>query len=108
MDLSILVNNRNVRVSTPLPPTALLFESMSGEEMLGRPFSYEVDLLSESSEVSLQDLLGKRMTVHMDVPHGQRHFNGIVTEFRVVGATHRFTRYRASLRPELSLLAYTS
>ena len=108
MDAALLSAARNIRVSTSLPAVPLVFEAMSGEETLGRPFSYEVDVLSDSAEVDLQAFLGQRMTVHLDMVVGERHFNGVVTEFRAVGTTHRFSRYRASLRPELSLLAYTA
>jgi type VI secretion system secreted protein VgrG len=108
MDATLLSADRHVRVSTSLPAVPLLFEAMSGEETLGRPFAYEVDVLSDSTEIDLHALLGQRMTVHLDMALGVRHFNGVITEFRAVGATHRFYRYRASLRPEISLLAYTA
>ena len=97
IDLSALVNNRNVRVSTPLPPSALLFEAMRGEEQLGRPFAYEVDLLGDSSEIELPALLGKGMTVHVDGPHGQRHFNGVVLDRR------RMRRATAALMREFDV-----
>jgi type VI secretion system secreted protein VgrG len=100
--------NRKIRIATPPTAKPLLFERMTGEEELGRPFRYEVDLLSESGELDLEALLGKKMTVTIEHKGGERHFNGVCTQFRVLGATHRYVRYRASLRPELSLLGYTS
>jgi len=100
--------NRKIRVTTPPTPKPLLFERMTGEEEMGRPFRYEVDLLCESSEIDLEALLGKKMTVTIEHKTGERHFNGVCTQFRVLGATHRYVRYRASLRPDLSLLAYST
>jgi type VI secretion system secreted protein VgrG len=100
--------NRKLWITTPPTPKPLLFERMTGEEELGRPFRYEVDLLCESSEIDLESLLGKKMTVTAEHKQGERHFNGVCTQFRVLGTTHRYVRYRASLRPDLSLLAYSS
>jgi type VI secretion system secreted protein VgrG len=100
--------NRKIRITTPPTPQPLLFERMTGEEELGRPFRYEVDMLCESSELDLEALLGKKMTVTIEHKTGERHFNGVCTQFRVLGTTHRYIRYRATLRPELSLLSYTS
>lgn len=100
--------NRSVRVSTPLAPEALVFEAMTADEMLGRPFSLEVDLLSELPSINPQGLLGKPLAVHIDAAQGVRHFHGIVTEFRAVGETQRFLRYRASARSYLELLAFRS
>ena len=100
--------NRKIRVTTPPTPKPLLFERMTGEEELGRAFRYEVDMLCETSELDLEALLGKKMTVTVEHKTGERHFNGVCTQFRVLGSTHRYMRYRATLRPELSLLAYST
>src|SRR4029450_1785213 len=100
--------NRKIWVTTPTTPKPLLFERMTGEEEMERAFRYEVDLLCESSEIDLESLLGKKMTVTVEHKTGLRHFNGVCTQFRVLGATHRYIRYRATLRPELSLLSYTN
>jgi type VI secretion system secreted protein VgrG len=100
--------NRKIRVTTPPTPKPLLFERMTGEEELGRAFRYEVDMLCESGELDLESLLGKKMTVTIEHENGERHFNGVCTQFRVLGTTHRYIRYRATLRPELHLLSYVS
>jgi type VI secretion system secreted protein VgrG len=100
--------NRKIRIATPPTAKPLLFERMTGEEELGRPFRYEVDLLCETAELDLESLLGKKMTITIEHKGGERHFNGVCTQFRVLGSTHRFMRYRASLRPEFSLLGFSS
>jgi type VI secretion system secreted protein VgrG len=100
--------NRKISIATPPTAKPLLFERMTGEEELGRPFRYEVDLLCESGELDLEALLGKKMTVTIEHKAGERFFNGVCTQFRVLGATHRYIRYRASLRPEFSLLGYAT
>jgi type VI secretion system secreted protein VgrG len=105
MDPALLAK-RNIFITTSVPNAPLVFEAMSGQEMLGRPFNYQVDLLSDSHDVDLQALLGQRITIHVEGERGERFFNGIITEFRWVGVTTRFYRYRATLQPEVSLLAY--
>lgn len=105
MDPALLAK-RNIFITTSVPDVPLVFEAMSGQEMLGRPFNYQVDLLSDSNDVDLQAMLSQRMTVHVEGGRGERCFDGIITEFRAVGTTSRFFRYRATLQPELALLAY--
>jgi type VI secretion system secreted protein VgrG len=97
-----------ISVTTPATPKPLLFERMTGEEELGRPFWYDVDLLCESGELHLDGFLGKKMTVTVEHKKGERYFNGVCTRFRVLGGTHRYVRYRATLRPDLSLLSLAS
>ncbi|HVZ89901.1 MAG TPA: type VI secretion system tip protein TssI/VgrG [Polyangia bacterium] len=105
MDPALLAE-RNIHITTSVPAVPLVFEAMSGQEMLGRPFTYQVDLLSDSEQIDLQAMLGQRMTVHVNGQQGERCFNGVVTEFRAAGGTHHFFRYRATLQPEIALLAY--
>lgn len=49
---------------------------MTAHEELGRPFHYDVELLSETDDVKPGALLGKPLTVHVELPNGQlRHFS---------------------------------
>jgi uncharacterized protein involved in type VI secretion and phage assembly len=41
---------------------------MDGEEELGRPFKYDLTLLSERGDLVLSDLLGHVVTVELDLP----------------------------------------
>jgi type VI secretion system secreted protein VgrG len=100
--------DRTVTVTTPLPDGVLLIESMAGREDLGRPFTYQVDLLSKVPDIDPTQLLGQPMTVNVETSDGVRNFNGIVCRFDEVGATAEFTRYRAVLRPWLYLLTNTA
>jgi len=61
---------------------------MEGQEALGRPFKYDLTLLSEDGDLVLSDLLGQVVTVELDLPQttptpndGIRYFNGYVTRF---------------------------
>ncbi len=82
---------------------------MGGYESLGRPFDYELDLLSEDPNLDLASFLGQPLTVKLEVQSGDfRFFNGIVTHFKHTGGSGRYARYRAVLRPKLSLLDYSA
>jgi type VI secretion system secreted protein VgrG len=98
-----------VTVTTHLGPDVLTFVSMTGHEVLGRPFDYVVDLVSEDPNVKIDQLLGQAMLVSLEVGDGStRHFHGIVTEIDVVENPRPATLYRATLRPWLWLLGNNS
>jgi type VI secretion system secreted protein VgrG len=81
---------------------AVALLSMTGREALGRPFSFEVDLLSESDSLDLKEILAKPASVLVERQHGTlREFNGLVTEFSLVGEHGNFSHYRCVLRPAL-------
>jgi uncharacterized protein involved in type VI secretion and phage assembly len=89
----------------------LLFHHMDAEEELGRPFKYDITLLSERGDLVLGDLLGQLVTVELDLPDttptpndGIRYFNGYVTRFSRQGAHRQFHVYSATVRPWLWLL----
>ena len=96
---------RTAVFASPLGEGPLLFYSMSGREALGRPFLYEVDLLSHDVNIDLSALLGQPASVALERNDGTvREFTGIVTNFALVGRHGKFVRYRAELRPWLWLL----
>lgn len=97
----------------------LLFFSMKATEELGRPFEYEIDVLSESGDVDPLELLGQPVTVRLETagtipvlgaaaPSGDRFFNAITTRFGLVGIEGRYYRYKLTARPWLWLLTRTS
>jgi type VI secretion system secreted protein VgrG len=82
---------------------------MSAREALGRPFSYTVDVLADDDTLDFSKLLGQIMTVELELDVlATRQFSGYVTEVGLVGELGRYVRYRAELRPWLSLLGHTS
>ena len=88
-----------VSITTSLGNNDLLFRSMSGRETLGRMFEYSVELLSKNASLDLSELVGQPMTVQLQLPKGQRYFNGVVRRVSLVGGAGRFAVYRATLRP---------
>ena len=98
-----------VTIDSPLPADTLLFVGMSGDEDLGRPFEYIIDLASEDANIPLADLLGLPLVVHLELSEGeQRHFHGIVTEIVFTESVGSMAIYRARLNPWLSLLQQTT
>jgi type VI secretion system secreted protein VgrG len=94
----------------PLDENALLFHAMSGREELARLFEYDVSALSTRGDILPADLLGKSVTVKVELQAGgYRYFNGYVVRFaqgtELVGRRHE---YRMTLRPWLWFLTRTT
>ncbi|TVS08485.1 MAG: type VI secretion system tip protein VgrG [Planctomycetaceae bacterium] len=100
---------RPISLTTPLGGDVLWFHSLTGQESLGRPFVYQLVLLSENGQIAINDLLGKAITVELPtINDGQRFFHGCVTNFSQAGMLGRFHHYLATLRPWLWFLTRTS
>lgn len=96
-------------VASPLGPDALLLERMVGEEGISRLFRFECDFLSEIGDLSFTGIVGKNVTIAMELPDQKiRHFNGFVSRFAQRGAEGRFVSYRCELVPWLWFLTRTS
>ncbi|MCU7920860.1 MAG: type VI secretion system tip protein VgrG [Candidatus Thiodiazotropha sp. (ex Dulcina madagascariensis)] len=107
--MAFIQSNRQLQIKTPLGPNELLILKMEAREELGRLFEFTVDLLSENESVAHDDLLGKKMTVEMDMVNtSKRYFDGYVSQFTQIGHMAYFAHYRATLRPWLWLLTRTS
>ncbi|MES9941155.1 MAG: type VI secretion system tip protein TssI/VgrG [Candidatus Thiodiazotropha sp. 6PLUC2] len=107
--MSFTQSNRQLKIKTPLGPDELLILSMEGSEELGRLFEFTIDLLSDNEAISHYDLLGKKMTVEMDmVDTTKRYFDGYVSDFSQVGHLAFFAHYRVTLRPWFWLMTQTS
>ena len=77
-----------VTVDSPLGPDALVFLAMRGREALGRPFEYVVDLVADDPNITLGDLLGQTLAVHLELGDGSfRHFHGFITGVDFVRST---------------------
>ncbi|HET6332311.1 MAG TPA: type VI secretion system tip protein TssI/VgrG [Polyangiales bacterium] len=97
--------NTFAKVATSLGDEMLVLANMSGQEALGRPFKYELDLFSLDANISLEDIIGTSVTVQIELQEGKYRFiNGIASSFACVGMSGRFTRYHATLRPWFWLL----
>ena len=100
---------RVMEIDTPLGEDVLLFHGMHAREEMSRMFDYQVSLLSAKSDVNIDDILGKSVTVKLALPDDStRYFNGHVTRFALNGTVGRYYRYFASVRPWLWFLTRTA
>jgi len=78
----------------------LLVNSLRAREELSRSFRYEAELLSDDAHIALTAMMGKMVTISLVRDDGsQRHFNGYVTEFCLLGADGGLAKYRMVLEP---------
>ena len=101
--------SRLFQLKTPLGKDVLLLRRMTGSEALGRPFEWDLDLLSERGDIEAEQLLGQKVAVACTLPGGnKRHFHGYVTEFGQEGWVQRYHCYRAIVKPWYWLLTRTA
>jgi type VI secretion system secreted protein VgrG len=98
--------SRLLRFYSPLEgDKALLVETVSGEATLSSPYRYTLSLLSKSSSIDLQDLLGKNVSVGVRLADGSEHFiNGYVNVFGFTRSDGGFAFYHAEIVPWLAFL----
>ncbi len=99
---------RVMEIVTPLGED-LLFHRMRADEEVSRLGEYEIDLLSKKSDIDLDQILAKHVTVKLELPEGKtRYFNGFVTRFVQVGMHGKYHLYHATVRPWLWFLTRTT
>ena len=97
--------NRLIAVDTPLGDDVFLLESFQGEEGISRLFRFNLELLSEKSNISFKDIVGQNVTLRIALPEDkERYFNGFVSRFAQSGSDVRFTHYQMEVVPWLWFL----
>jgi type VI secretion system secreted protein VgrG len=98
--------SRLLRFYSPLEgDKALLVETVTGEARLSSPYRFTLGLLSKSSSIDLQDLLGKNVSVGVRLADGSEHFiNGYVNVFGFTRSDGGFAFYHAEIVPWLAFL----
>jgi type VI secretion system secreted protein VgrG len=101
---------RSVSVTTVLGSNELLFQHMSATEGLSQLFQLDLTLLSTRADIDPDKLLGKPLTVEVEIQDGKkRFFHGLVTEFAATEFfDHRTFEYRAVVRPWFWFLTRTA
>ena len=100
--------NRLLAITTQLGADKLLLRSFSITEQMGRLFQMEVEMDSQDSGITFENIVGTSATVQLTMPNGQiRYFNGIVSRF-VQEQQGTVPLYRATLVPWLWLLTRTT
>lgn len=101
--------DRAISVTTSLGEDALVFRRMVGREQLGRPFKFVIDLLADDEQFILESVLGLPITVGLELAdESERYFNGLVSDFSLVGRDGRYAHYQATVRPWLWFLSRSS
>ena len=99
---------RDTSVVGPFPKGVLLLESLMGSEILGLPYAFKLELLSEDPAIKPDAVIGNPMAVGIHINNMRdRFFHGIVTEFAKLGMTRTHARYGATLKSSLSLFENT-
>ncbi len=98
-------DERFIGIETPLGKDVLLLSSFSGQEGISRMFKFELELLSETESISFKDVVGKSVTLRVNLADGSpRYFNGYISRFAQSAHEEEFTSYRAEMVPWLWFL----
>lgn len=108
--MSYTQDARPIGVTTPLGKDVLVLRGATVEERLSACFDIQLDLLSASDQIAPSDLLGRTVTVWLELSEGRkRFFNGYVNRFACIGWEQQgLVRYQATLVPWLWFLTRTS
>jgi type VI secretion system secreted protein VgrG len=86
----------------------LKFESMTASSGLSLLGEMQLQLLSEKPDLAPEKLLGKPVTVTVQLREGKRFFNGYVSRFGLGRNKGRYFGYHATVRPWLWFLSRTT
>jgi type VI secretion system secreted protein VgrG len=102
-------DDRIIAIETPLGDDVLLLQSFRGWEGISALFNYDLDLLSENPSIDFDSIVGKNVTISVELADGsERFFNGIISDFRQGGCDATFTHYNATMVPWTWLLGQTT
>lgn len=101
--MSYTQKNRPLRLTTPLGPDVLLLERIRGEERVSQLFHFQLEMISEKTEIDPNALLGKKVSVEIDFGDKTRYISGIVSRFMCGERGPRVSRFYAEMVPELWL-----
>ena len=97
---------RQAQVSVDGLEEDLHLRSMKGTEALGRPFSYELNLLSTTRDLAFEDVINHEATVALELPNEEtRYFHGIICRLVQTGGLGSYSQYVATVVPRLWLLS---
>ncbi|MBV6324937.1 type VI secretion system Vgr family protein [Duganella violaceipulchra] len=92
-------------VSSPFGDNDLLLDAVEGSEGISELFKFNLHMRSGSTNLSAATVVGKSMTVTLDVTGGTtRYITGMVSRFIQSGFDQDFATYEAEVVPMLWLL----
>jgi type VI secretion system secreted protein VgrG len=105
-------DNRLIAIDTPLPKDKLRLRAFSGVEEMSRLFSFQLEMVHIGGELTKDDvinqLVGKNVTVRIDLQKGERFFNGHLNRITADYGEDGGTVYRAEMVPWFWFLTQTS
>jgi type VI secretion system secreted protein VgrG len=97
------------QVTTPFGADKLTIRTIQGEERISGLFQYTLEMVSTDKSLDFKKIVGKGVTVTMELVDGSRaYLHGIVGRFVQAGTDARVTTYYADLHPQLWLLTLRS
>lgn len=101
--------SRQIAIETPLGEDTLVLRAFRGQEAISKPFSFELDLVSEEPSIKYEDIVGQAVTVRATLADGSaRYWNGHVSRFVQAGRDSNLAVYQAIIVPWLWFLDQTS
>ena len=98
-----------IMLTSPVPAADLLFQSMSATAGLSTLGEAQLSLLSLKPDIKPEDLLGKPVTVTVQLrDDAKRHVHGYVTRFGTGVRQGKYFAYQATVRPWLWFLTRTA
>src|SRR3954469_14295710 len=98
-----------VTLTSPLPADHLLFEAMAATAGLSQLGEVQLTMLSTKSDLKPEDLLGKTLTVKLQLrDDAKRFFHGYVTRFGIGAHRGQYFTYQATVHPWLWFLTRTA
>lgn len=86
-------------------PEALMAERFTGREAVNELYRFDVEALSTSTDLDLEEFIGEELTVTLLQPDDTRRaWHGLCTNAEWLGADGGVARYRLRLEPALALL----
>jgi type VI secretion system secreted protein VgrG len=100
-------SERVAEFKTPLGKDVLVLISIDGTEILGEPFEFNIEALSEKENIDFDKALGQGCTLKLKAYAGkERFYHGILTQAQWIGKIEEFHHYKLVLRPWFWLLGH--
>ena len=99
---------RVMKIKTPLEDDVLLFHGMQASEEMSRLCEYELDLLSAQGDVDLDDMLGKNVTVELELPDEATATSTATSRSSPRSAARALSPVHGDVRPWLWFLTRTA
>ena len=97
------------RLTSPFGANKLLVKSYRGEEAISGLFRYDLDLYSEDASLDFSKIVGKAVTLQIELSDGSFNYvNGMVGRFTQGARDDRFATYFVELHPWLWMLTMNS